>query len=528
MRAPKIGTLFAILFVLVLALPIAAVGVAHVYENQLVRNTEEVLLAEAVVVGEVYRRSLDPVAAVTSLAEPEDPGAPRFAPFTPRLDIRSSPLLPRAARETATSSSALVGRELGPLLERAAVRTLSGVRVLDTRGLVVASSIGKTGYSLAPLPEVQAALRGDYAPALRQRFSDSPAPPLSSLSRTANVRVSLAIPIFRDPRAAPGSGAEVIGVVYTSRTPLDTTKALWLVRDELVGPVAVSLSLTLAITLFLTLTISRPIVRLRDAAESVARGERDGRLDVGALAPRELHALSASLAKMRGQLEARAEYIREFAANAAHELKTPLTSLRGASELLLEEWGEMSAEQRAKFLSNIHDDAVRMDGLVQRILQLARIESSRPETEPLDLAAFLEGTVERYRRRGAALALSFEADDRIVAMAPEQLDALVTNLVDNAVRHGAGRAVELAVRDEREGRVLSVRDHGPPLPEAHFARIFERFYSTERGRGGTGLGLAIVRAIAEAHGGRVSVERHVEGGATFRVVLDPRRAHAEP
>jgi two-component system, OmpR family, sensor histidine kinase ChvG len=257
---------------------------------------------------------------------------------------------------------------------------------------------------------------------------------------------------------------------------------------------------------------------LRRAAESVAAGDRETAIDVGAVAPHELHDLAASIARMRDQLEARARYIRDFAANAAHELKTPLTSLRGASELLLD--GEdMSEEQRRRFLSNIQADAVRMDLLVGRILQLARIESAQPERERIELREFLEGVVERYRRMGHEVVLMFSAGDAVVEMSAEQLDALITNLVDNAVRHGAGKPVDIIVRDEAQGRVLTVRDRGPTLPPEHFERVFERFYTTERARGGTGLGLAIVRAIAQAHGGRVWVTREADAGASFHVAL---------
>lgn len=511
--APRVRTLLGVLFALVLVLPILMVGIGRVYENQLIRNTEEVLIAEAVVVGEVYRRAIDPLGSTLELPEIREANAERFFPFRASLDINASPLLPRASREEAevrTSSIASLTR----MLERTVVRTLSGVRVLDVHGVVVASPLGETGYSLAHLPEVQAALRGEYAPALRQRFSDEPPPALTSLSRAAGMRVSIAIPVYEDPRAPAGKAGRVLGAIYNVRTPLEVSRALWLLRWDLAMPAMLSLTITLALAAFVATTIARPLTRLRRAAESVARGERGGSLDVGSLAPAEIIALSESVAKMRGKLEARAEYIREFAANTAHELKTPLTSLRGASELLLEEDGEMSAEQRQRFLSNIHSDAVRMDQLVQRILHLARIESQDAVREDIDLFAFVEGAAERYRRMGHDVEVVLSGERRVKSNA-ELLDSLVTNLLDNAVRHGAGARVTIAVRDGE----LSVRDRGPKLPEAHFVRVFERFYTTERGRGGTGLGLAIVKAIAEAHEGRVWVTQNEDVGATFHVRL---------
>jgi signal transduction histidine kinase len=520
-RAPKVRTLLVVLFAFVLLLPFIALWAGHVYENQLVRHTEDLLIDEAVVVGEVYRRTLDPEGARRPLDGFGDESAPRYHPFRALLDIRTAPILPRADRDQTivATSTTPPGSDLSSLLERTIIRNLSGVRVLDARGIVVASPIRQTGYSLAHLPEVQAALRGGYAPQLRRRFSDQPEPPLESLSRAATIRVSLAIPIYEDPREPAGAGGRVIGAVYDQRTPLEVSRSLWALRHELYWPALVSLMITLALAAFLTVTISRPLMRLRSAAERVAKGERKGSLDVGALAPQEIRALSDALRRMRDQLESRADYIREFAANTAHELKTPLTSLRGASELLLEEDASMSEEQRRRFLENIHSDAVRMDTLVQRILHLARIESTAPEKEEIDLRGFLEGTVERYKRIGHELRLEYLARSTHAFMSSDQLDSLVSNLVDNAARHGANAAIELRVEDHRDRRRFIVRDHGPPLPPHHFEHVFERFYTTERDRGGTGLGLAIVKAIAEAHGGSVWVERHEEGGASFIVDL---------
>lgn len=523
--APRVRTLLGGLFGLVLVLPVVMLAAARVYENQLVRNTEELLIAEAVVVGELYRARVEPEASAP-LAAPADPAAERYLPFRPKLDIRTTPVLPGTTRDRGSAETSTAAAELSSILERAIVRNLSGVRVLDPNGVVVASPLRETGYSLAHLAEVDAARRGRYEPALRARFSDEPAPPLSSLSRAANLRVSVAVPIYRDPRAVPGGGGEVLGVVYNQRTPLDVSKALWLVRDDLVVPVALAFAITTIIALLLTATIARPLVRLRDEAEAVARGEGGRELQVGRFAPEEILALSRSLARMRDQLEARAAYVREFAANTAHELKTPLTSLRGASELLLEEHESMTEDQRRRFLSNIHEDAVRMDRLVGRILQLARIELTRPARERVDLRAFLAGVAERYQRHGQDVRVTYEASTPELDVSPEQLDSLVTALADNAARHGAGAPIELSVRDRPQGRELAVRDRGPALPPGHFERVFERFYTTERARGGTGLGLAIVKAIADAHGATVRAEGHPEGGATFSVTF-PRARSSE-
>lgn len=507
----RVRTLFLTLFLLVLLVPFVVLGLLRLFEEALIRETEEVLLAEAVVIAEAYRQE---VAPVKPLAEPNQE-AERYSPFTPRLEL-NGPILPPAKRGPITST--LAPGKLDLMLERVIVRNLSGVRVVDRNGLVVASGQGERGYAVGHLPEVQAALQGDYRPVLRRRYSDEPSPPMSGLSRAAALRVSIAIPVYANPRALVGSKAQVLGAIYASRTPLDPRKALWQWREKLILPAALSILVTTFIAVLLTVTIAGPLVRLRRFAEAVAAGRPVQKSPPERTAPVEIAALSQAIGAMKDQLEARAHYIREFAANTTHELKTPLTSMRGAAELLLEDWEEMSAEQRGRFLANIRDDAVRMNGLVGRILELARIEAAPPNREPTDLGAFVEGIAERYRRAGHDVVLEQQGRPRPVAMAPEALESLLSNLLDNAVRHGAGKPVELSVRDLPVGRIIEVRDHGPPLPPGHLDRAFERFYSTERHKGGTGLGLAIVKALAEAHGGRVEAEA-LDEGARFTVLL---------
>jgi signal transduction histidine kinase len=514
--APRVRTLVGLLFLLVLVLPFLLIGVQRLFENALILDTEHALLTEAVVVGEAYRAEVDPAAAAP-LASPDDDAA-RYAPLVPRLDLAEAEVLPAATRRGEAVTATVTPSRLVPILERALVRNLSGIRVVDADGVVVASSARAHGYSLAHLPEVAAALAGDYQPVLRRRVSDEPPPPVTSLSRTADLRVSLAVPVFRDPRARPGTGAEVIGAVFASRTPLDTTQALWAWREKLYLPFWVSVLVTLGAVVFLSITLSRPLARLRAHAEQVAAGAPAEGYVVERVAPQEVHVLAEALERMSLQLAARADYIREFAANTAHELKTPLTSLRGAAELLLEAGDAVPAAQRARFLTNIQEDAVRMDRLVQRILELARIESTRPAREAVDLGRYLEGLAERYRRQGQPVTLTVDAPQVVLHAVPEQLESLFVNLMDNAARHGEGRPIAILVTRAAGEVAVAITDDGPPLAPGHLERVFERFYSTARAQGGTGLGLAIVKAVAEAHGGRVEAQAGARG-ATFRVVL---------
>ncbi len=498
--SPPVSLLISVVGLLSILVPFLLLGALRVFTGILILDTERSLIAEAVVVGELYRQQTAPETATGPLEPPLEEHR-RFAPLIPRLDLTSSPVLPPSTRVGTSTRSR---DPLSFLLARTRVRNLAAVRVLDAKGQVIASPTQVVGYRLDHLPEVAAALVGDYAPALRRRFSDDPPPPLSSLSRAGNARVSIAVPIFVDPRGRPGEGAAILGVVYNARTPLEPSKAFWVWRRRLYPPLLASIAIVLAVAVFLSFTIRRPLARLRRYAEVVAAGRSVAPYRSATVEPAEVRALAASLEKMRVQLEARADYIREFAANAVHELKTPLTSLRGASELLLEDATAMSETQRARFLSNIQSDALRMDRLVTGILELARIESMIPQpVQGTSLSDMVSGLKERYRRRGHDLQVECPAGIDI-DVGSDLLESLLSNLLDNAVRHGAGHPVDLTVQQDETHVRIRVRDRGPPLPPGRLDRVFERFYSTERESGGTGLGLAIVRAVAEAHGGSVS------------------------
>jgi signal transduction histidine kinase len=256
------------------------------------------------------------------------------------------------------------------------------------------------------------------------------------------------------------------------------------------------------------------------AARAITRGETRRPFRATGFVPAELFTLSESLDALTALLTERADYVAAFAAQAGHELKTPLTSIRGAVELLSDAGDEMPPAERARFLRNLAADTDRMERLVFRLLTLARLENptTPPPEEDLEVAPWFAALAARH---GEALRLTVAADTPVrVSMAPEHLESAVVNLVENALRHGAGAPVEVDVgpRADSPGLCVRVRDRGPGLTAEARLRLFERFFTTERGRGGTGLGLAIVAAVARARGGRVEVES-VPGDTRFTVTL---------
>lgn len=225
---------------------------------------------------------------------------------------------------------------------------------------------------------------------------------------------------------------------------------------------------------------------------------------------------------------------RDFVANVSHELKTPITAIRGMVETMLDA-REMASEQRQHFLRRISDQSMRLSALVSDLLTLSRLESQEPV--PHRQAVDLRGPVQAAagallpvaEGRGIRLQVRLPASPVDVLGDAEALRQMTSNLLDNAVKYTAsgGRIdVELAVRDEHA--VLEVRDTGIGIEAKHQDRIFQRFYRVDKARsrevGGTGLGLSIVKHVALSHGGSVSVDSAPGRGSTFRVELPRLRA----
>jgi two-component system phosphate regulon sensor histidine kinase PhoR len=227
----------------------------------------------------------------------------------------------------------------------------------------------------------------------------------------------------------------------------------------------------------------------------------------------------------------------DFVANASHELRTPLATLIGYTETLRERAGEIDAETRERFLSVVHDEARRMQRVVEDLISLSRIEAEKftAPTEAIALEPLIDRTVESSRRlaeeRGSDLLRDVADDLPLLAADRSQILQLLDNLVENALRYGeAGTPVTISANAEGPMIHLSVEDQGEGIPPEHISRVTERFYrvdtSRSRSLGGTGLGLSIVKHIVERHRGRLSIESELGKGTTVHVLLPV--AAAEP
>jgi two-component system phosphate regulon sensor histidine kinase PhoR len=218
---------------------------------------------------------------------------------------------------------------------------------------------------------------------------------------------------------------------------------------------------------------------------------------------------------------------RDFVANVSHELKTPLTAIQGLVETLLDDEA-MDEATRRRFLVKLKDQAARLSALTTDLLALSRLES-RDEALDLnegDIRRPMDDAVRQYsafsQQRGVTLAAALPESPVVVLCEPDAVRQLVENLLDNAVKYTPeGGRVEVRLTRADDEAVLEVADTGIGIEPRDQARIFERFYRVDTARsrelGGTGLGLSIVKHIAEAHGGRVTVESAPGLGSTFRV-----------
>jgi signal transduction histidine kinase len=221
----------------------------------------------------------------------------------------------------------------------------------------------------------------------------------------------------------------------------------------------------------------------------------------------------------------------DLVSTVAHELRSPLTSVKGFTATLLAKWDRFTDEQKLLMLATVNADADRVTRLLSELLDVSRIDAGR-----LELRRQVVDVPAAVRRVVAGSVASGEEEDRFRVFAdgelpemwldPDKLDQVLHNLMENALRHGDGTITvrvepsQVAAGDhETAGACITINDEGDGIPEETVARVFTKFWRGGARRGGTGLGLFIVKGIVEAHGGTISAGRSEAGGAEFRFTL---------
>jgi two-component system phosphate regulon sensor histidine kinase PhoR len=224
--------------------------------------------------------------------------------------------------------------------------------------------------------------------------------------------------------------------------------------------------------------------------------------------------------------EKRKEMRREFSANVSHELKTPLTSIYGTSELMLN--GLVKPEDMQTFAKSIHDESGRLITLVNDIIKLSQLDDHRiaTEKEEVDLYKSAKEVMQRLESIAETQHISMEliGEHAVIRGIPSIITEIIYNLCDNAIKYNKkGGNVHISVRDEGKHKILSVKDNGIGVPKEHLDRIFERFYSVDKSRskaiGGTGLGLSIVKHGAQLHHADVHIESAVGEGTEITITF---------
>ncbi|WP_269531773.1 two-component system sensor histidine kinase CreC [Chitinimonas sp. BJYL2] len=267
--------------------------------------------------------------------------------------------------------------------------------------------------------------------------------------------------------------------------------------------------------------ITRSLTRLEGYAHAVARGERVSLPD---LSGREVRVLGRALEAMRAKLEGK-QYVEHYIHSLTHELKSPLAGIRAAAELV--EPG-MPVQDQTRFLDTIRAQAERLSSIIDRLLELARLESRQAlsDVEPVPLRVLCEQLLQRKSAQLAAHALDVDIDIAPALTVNGErflLEQALSNLLDNAIDFSpAGGRIELSAENTPSHIDIRVRDHGPGVPDYAQDRVFERFYSLPRPDGrpkSTGLGLPLVHEVAALHGGEVVLGNHPDGGAVAMLRL---------
>ena len=409
--------------------------------------------------------------------------------------IRIEPL--RAAVERAEGEP--IAAEIYDLL-----KTDFGMRiyVTDRDGIVIYDSDGgrDEGEDYSRWNDVYLTLRGEYGARSTRRYPDDPA---SSVFYVA---------------APIRYGGEIVGAATVGKSLANVNLFIATARRNVLAAGIAAALAAVAVSVAVSFWITRPLDRLTRYARRVQDG---GRPPLPRLGRNEIGELGRAIAGMREALEGK-KYVERWVQSLAHEIKSPLASIRGAAELLDE---DMPPARRRRFIANIRTEEDRIRRMVERLLELSSLENRTglEKVEKFDPAREIEAIVESLRPRLGSVRIEFEKPDRPVSLKGERflVCRAIANLLENALDFTPenGR-IRVALRAGEGVISVTVEDTGPGIPDYARQKVFDRFYSLPRPATGvksSGLGLNFVREVAALHGAAVALENLPGGGA--RAVL---------
>lgn len=402
-----------------------------------------------------------------------------------------------------------VPKDFDIILERFfGVRTAGNyIQIVDVHGKIVARSSSLGPYSLPMSKETyEVAVSGRTAYEVTRRVGTHP------------VRF-ITKPIFV-------KGNRLVAVVQVGSSLQAMTEIFEALFHIFIYGFIAAVAIAAVVGWFLARKALKPVAEITRLARRIEAGNLNERLNI-AVPQDEIGRLAATMNEMIGRLEESFKQVRQFTADASHELKTPLTILKGEMEIALRSNGDM-AYMRETLKSGL-EEIDRMSSMVNNLLELARMDSEHASAavEDVDLSALLTD------RCAFVLKISIESGVDLVIIDNEQcelrgdgarLGRLVLNLIDNAIKYTPrGGRVELSLKKDDGFAVLKVKDNGVGITADDLPHIFDRFYRVDKSRtrevGGAGLGLSICKEIAVSHGGTISVESAPGKGACFTVRL---------
>ncbi|MEW7866916.1 beta-lactam sensor histidine kinase BlrB [Aeromonas diversa] len=407
------------------------------------------------------------------------------------------------ARLNQTPINALIDGHLKELVEYR-------IYVTDRLGKVIYDSAGEAlGQDYSRWNDVYLTLRGEYG--ARSTRSDPDDPATSVMHVAAPLR----------------DGEAIVGVLTVAKPNRALMPAIERSEQRLLRAAGQLLLIALLIGALLVWWMNRGIGKLEQYAGAVTRGEA---APLPRLFTPELDRLGRALETMRRQLDGK-RYIERYVHGLTHELKSPLAAIRGAGEILAE---SPPPEVAARFLANIREQGDRMQQLIDRMLQLARLESGQGiERQPVAPAALGQrvaaGKETQASQRQIRLTLDL-AEAHALRWDPLLVEQALGNLIDNALDFApSGSTITLQGRPTQGGYCFLVEDQGPGIPEYALPRIFERFYSLPRPDKGksSGLGLSFAREVAQQHGGSLTLSNRPGGGVSAELALASPRLHKE-
>lgn len=327
---------------------------------------------------------------------------------------------------------------------------------------------------------------------------------------------------------------DVLGVVRFAMPLYEVQLEMQVIyRAVLLGAI-VALVIALTVAYFVSRSMTSPIREMKEIAQRLAQGDFSRKVRIKS--QDELGELAKSLNTMAGELQAKMENLKrmdrvrtDFVVNVSHELKTPLTLIKGYVETL-EDKAVDDDKKAHKFITIIKDHTDRLSKIVDDLLSLSELELSEDSIEKVefDLKSLVDdialGFGHELTARKQTLSIESQGNNFIIAADRDKIEQLFVNLIDNAIKYtGKGGQIEICLVQQNGGFVVTVEDNGVGIPKEHLDRVFERFYRVDKARsrqlGGTGLGLGIAKHIVLAHKGEIRIESDVNKGTKVFVTL---------